>query len=294
MMFTALCVLTRIVVNPLSNVFQKRLAQRGVSPTAVVAGTFALLTVVCVPALWFEAWPTAREFWVNVGFVAVLSAASNVLIVEALKRSDLSLLGPINAYKAVVSLVPGMVLLGEFPGPLGSAGIGLIVLGSYFLVDKRIDEPRQNLFVRFFRERGVQFRFAALVCSAIEAVFYKRALLAATPLTAFVLWCGLGFVLTALAAVWLNDREQRVADRAAMWSQRGTFLLLATTTGLMQLSTSYVFAGMQVGLALALFQTSALVSVVLGRTLFQEQKFWERLLGSLIMVAGAVLVVLNR
>lgn len=292
-MFLTLCLVVRIVANPFSNVFQKRLTQRGASPAMVVAVAFGLLTLVCAPLLAFEAWPRSREFWGNIAVVALLSAAANVLIVEALKRSDLSLLGPINAYKAVVSLLPGLVLLGEFPGPLGAAGIGLIVVGSYFLVDRRLDDPRQNLFVRFFRERGVQFRFAALVCSAVEAVFYKRALLAATPLTAFVLWCGLSFLLTLPIAIRLSDARQRATDRRVLRNGFGTYLLLATTTGLMQLSTSYVFAGMQVGPALALFQTSALVSVVLGRTYFQEGNFWERMLGSLIMVGGAALVVLN-
>jgi hypothetical protein len=48
----------------------------------------------------------------------------------------LSVLGPVNAYKSVISLVPGMVLLGEFPegmvlAGMVLAGMGLIVGGSY-------------------------------------------------------------------------------------------------------------------------------------------------------------------
>jgi hypothetical protein len=38
---------------------------------------------------------------------AALAVAANWLIIEAVRRSDLSLLGPINAYKPWVSLVPG-------------------------------------------------------------------------------------------------------------------------------------------------------------------------------------------
>lgn len=293
-MLPALALIVRILANPFSNVFQKRLTQYGASPAMIIAVAFGLLTFGCGPLLIFEAWPTSRTFWLNMAIVAVLSAAANILIVEALKRADLSLLGPINAYKAVVSLIPGLLLLGEFPGAAATAGIALIVVGSYFLVDRRLDEPRQNVFVRFFRERGVQFRFAALVCSAVEAVFYKKALLAATPMTAFVMWCGLCCLLTAPLAVRLANRDRRAVDRSVLRSHFGTYVLLAVTTGLMQISTSYVFAGMKVGPALALFQTSALVSVVLGRTYFQEGKFWERMAGSLIMMAGAALVVLGR
>jgi drug/metabolite transporter (DMT)-like permease len=73
-----------------------------------------------------------------------------------------------------------------------------------------------------------------------------------------------------------------------------TYLWLATTTGLMQLCTIVVLAGFQVGYALALFQTSTLVSVLLGWRVFREGNIGERLVGSVVMVAGAVLIVVGR
>src|SRR5205823_1778944 len=112
---------------------------------------------------------------------AALAVAGNTLLVQALRLSDLSVLGPVNAWKAVVSLVPGAVLLREVPGPAGLAGIGLIVAGSYALVDR--DGGRRDgtaggrgrgAVARFVTDRGVQFRLAALVLSAVEAVFLKR------------------------------------------------------------------------------------------------------------------------
>jgi drug/metabolite transporter (DMT)-like permease len=73
-----------------------------------------------------------------------------------------------------------------------------------------------------------------------------------------------------------------------------TYLWLATTTGLMQLCTIVVLAGFQVGYALALFQTSTLVSVFLGWRVFREGNIGERLVGSVVMVAGAVMIVVGR
>ena len=46
-----------------------------------------------------------------------------------------------------------------------------------------------------------------------------------------------------------------------------------------------------VGYALALFQMSTLITVFLGYHLFAEKHFVERMVGSIIMVAGAVLVI---
>jgi drug/metabolite transporter (DMT)-like permease len=62
----------------------------------------------------------------------------------------------------------------------------------------------------------------------------------------------------------------------------------------MQLCTIIVLGGFQVGYALALFQTSSLLSVLLGHHVFKEKNILERLTGSLVMVAGAVLIVLAK
>src|SRR4051812_14579958 len=130
---------------------------------------------------------------------ALLAVSGNVLLVYALRITDLSVLGPINAYKSVVSLVLGIFLIRELPTPPGMAGMLLILAGSYFVVDRDLGQPRRNAFVQFFRDRGVQYRFAALLLSATEAIFLKKALLLSSPLTTFLLWCVLGLPIAAAA-----------------------------------------------------------------------------------------------
>src|SRR3954468_10025329 len=105
------------------------------------------------------------------------------MIVRALELSDLSVLGPINAYKSVVSLIPAAVLLREVPGVAALCGIGLIVAGSYGLVERVPKGDAGNVFSRFFRDVGIRYRFGGLVLSAIEAVFLKLALKASSPQT---------------------------------------------------------------------------------------------------------------
>ena len=61
----------------------------------------------------------------------------------------------------------------------------------------------------------------------------------------------------------------------------------------MQLATVYTFGKLQVGYSLALFQLSTLLSVFLGYRYFQESQIRKRLIGALVMSAGAVLVVLQ-
>ena len=229
--------------------------------------------------------------WPNMVVAALFAVAGNVLIVYALSATDLSVLGPINVYKSVVGLILGIFLIGERPTLVGLAGVLLIVAGSYFVMDRSINHPSNNAFVRFFKERGVQLRFAALILSATEAVFLKRAIVVSSPITVFVLWSVLGLLiaLTGVAALlWRDVARQVVILRQA----GGTYALLAIATGVMQLATLLTFRQFHVGYSLALFQLSAIVSVVLGRRYFGEGHFRERLAGSLVMTVGAALIVL--
>lgn len=292
-MLIPLFVVARIVTNPLSNVFQKQLTQRLASPVFIIGVVHALLTVMCLPLLSFltPLKPGAGSaVWVNMVVCACLAVSGNVLLVYALKSTDLSVLGPINAYKSVVSLVLGIFLIGELPTAKGVAGILLILGGSYFIVDCDLAEPRTNAFVLFFRERGVQLRFAALGLSATEAVFLKKAILLSSPLTTFVLWSILGLPV-ALAAILIMLKGHMRDDIRLLQANWRTYGWLAVTTGLMQLTTVLTFGTLQVGYSLALFQMSTLLSVFLGHRYFQERHIRKRLFGSMVMVAGAVMIV---
>jgi drug/metabolite transporter (DMT)-like permease len=292
-MLLSLAIAGRIVANPVSNVFQKVLTRRAADPLFVICVTHGVMSVVCLP-LAVYCLPVLREgFWSNMAAVAVLTVAGNALLVQAVKRTDLSVLGPVNAYKAVVSVFLAMVLLREFPGAVGVAGMALIVAGSYFVVDKNVSEPGENVFVRFFRDRGVQYRFGALFLSATEAVFLKKALLASSPLATFAFWAVLGFgaSIPAVAALIGSRVEQ---DLRGAWRSAGTYAWLAVTTGVMQFCTIWTFGGFQVGYALALFQTSTLLSVFLGYKVFNEGNIVERLVGSVVMIAGAMLIIFGQ
>ncbi|MGE5610077.1 MAG: EamA family transporter [Bacillota bacterium] len=288
-----LVVLLRIVSNPFSNVFQKALTRKTADPLFIIGATHGLLSVVCLPACLVYSRSLSGEFWVNIAICAILAVAGNALIVKAVQLSDLSVLGPINAYKAVVSLIPGMILLHEIPGMGGLAGMALIVGGSYFLVDGNAAGGNRSTFLRLFSDRGVQYRLAALVLSAIEAVFLKMALRVSSPMITFVFWAVLGFGVALAAMVALKGRELRHevdVFRASRWE----YLMLFVTTGVMQLCTLVSFQVLHVGYALALFQTSSIISVILGYRYFQERHIFQRLVGSVVMVVGAALIIGSR
>jgi drug/metabolite transporter (DMT)-like permease len=292
---TALFVLVRIIANPLSNVYQKQLTQRSADPVFIIWAVHTGLTVACVP-VWLA--PGAMvlqrgpELWSTVAACAVLAVAGNALLVVAVRSTDLSILGPINAYKAVLGLILGVVLIRELPTLPGLVGVLMVLGGSSLVVDRSDGRPGRDAFVRFFRERGVQLRFAALALSATEAVFLKKAILLSSPLTTFVLWSTLGAAVAAVAIIALRRRQPLPQQIRILRGETRTYVRLAITTGLMQLATVLTFGALQVGYSLALFQLSALISVFLGYRYFHEERMRTRVAGSLVMTAGAAVIVM--
>lgn len=286
-----LMVVLRVLANPCSNALQKILAGRGIRPLMVIGFAHLGLSLLAIPWLLLHRLPTPSVFWWNLGASAALATLANTLIVYAVHRADLSLVGPVNSFKPVVSLLPGWLLLGERPSLAGLAGIALVVAGSCLLQPPGAGRPSLRGLVA---DRGVQLRVAALIPSAIEAVFLKRALAQATPAEVFVAWSilGLGFVGIVLVAC-------RAVREFGPQISRGTKNLpgitgLILTTGVMQLCTVITLAELQVGYALALFQTSSVITVLLGWAWFGETDFRRRLTAASIMAAGAAVIVLAR
>lgn len=290
-MLAPLAIAARIVANPLANLFQKQLAHARADPLFVVGVTHALLSVPAAGLLAAApVFPSSPDFAIAILAAAILAVAGNTLLVYALEAGDLSVLGPLNAFKPLLSVLLALVLVGEVPTLPGLAGMALIVAGSYGIIERDPAAPRGRAALRFLSGPAVRLRFAALALSATEAVCLKKAILLSSPLFAFALWCLLGFVVAG-AAIVLGYRARVPAQARLFREYPGTYLRLAAATGVMQCATLFAFGALQVGYALALFQLSALGSVLLGHHYFREPDIARRLTGAALMVAGAALIV---
>lgn len=283
--------IVRVVSNPCSNALQKWLAGQGIASTTQLLWVHLGLSLVTLPLLLREPLTVRTPgFWGWCGLSAALAVAANGLIIEALRRSDLSLLGPINAFKPVVSLLPGWLLLGEPLGLRAAFGILMVLLGSLLLTPPRNPgQPGLSLVA----DRGVQLRFLALILSAGEAVTLKRAIRFADPLTVFAAWCLLGLLILLPTAIRSLLRNRQALSGPIRRRQSMAALGLVTTTGLMQSCTLLTLAVFPVGAALAVYQTSSILTVLLGHAVFREPHLRRRLGGATVMAAGAALLVLQ-
>lgn len=322
MLLTILAVFARIFSNAYSNVVQKQLTSHGEPSLKVNCFSYIVLSAVmlpCLPFLGLE--KSGAVFWVPMAASGILAAVGNACLIKALNCGELSVLGPLNSYKVIVSMIVAFFLIGEIPGLRGIIGILLILAGSFVVMQKKQGEP---FSLKMLLRPDIQFRFYAIFCTATEAVFLKKTIAASNPFTSFAMWCILSAVFSTLIyagntilAYIVSHRQEEAAEweesdgfpvyhsgyHDEMWKTvRQAFslsrhslvllLILASTTGMMQFTTNVVFQRMQVSYALALFQLSALLSVFFGGFLFHEKGLRRKLAGSLVMIAGAVLIIL--
>jgi drug/metabolite transporter (DMT)-like permease len=289
-LLTSIAVLLRILSNPVANVFQKTLSVKGHHPLAVNFITYLGLSILCIPFALRVQWSELPSpFWIYAFLGAIVGSLGNGLLVMALQKGDLSVLGPINAYKSVVGIIAGIILLGEIPNWWGAVGTLLIIGGSYFVLDTTDERFSWALLGR----KEIQYRLWAMLLTAIEAVFVKKVILASDVLTAFLAWCSLGAIFSFLLLCFNRQRLTRTAP-ATFTNHLVPFILLILCIGTTQLTTLYVLDHMPVGYALALFQLSTLISVFLGHRFFNEKDIGKKLLGAAIMMIGSVMIILLR
>jgi len=288
MILTSVAIILRVLSNPLGNVFQKQLTNRYNHPLLINFLTFLLLSVFCIiPAIQVRWLELPFEFWKYCILAGIVGATGNGFLVKALQCGDLSVLGPINSYKSVVGIIVGIFLLGEIPNLWGIAGMSLIVYGSYYVLDT-MDE---HFSLALLKRKEIQYRIWAMVLTAIEAVFIKKIILYSSTTISFIVWCWFGaifsFALLFAFKVHLVKEFKRIKIRDLF-----SYFYLVLCIGTMQYTTNYVFDHMEVGYALALFQLSTIVSIFLGYRIFKEKNITKKLIGSVIMVAGSVMIIL--
>lgn len=278
-------VILRILSNPIANVLQKQLTQKGKSPLSVNFVTYFLLSIFCLMFASKVNWLNlSSTFWLYSVSGGLFGALGNAFLIKALQNGELSVLGPINSYKSVVGMIVGVLVLHEMPTLWGIFGVFLIIYGSYFI----FDTLEERFSFQLLERKDIQYRLLALVLTAIEAVFIKKIILESSVLIAFIVWCFFGAAFSFL--LLLASGQDKLSS--IKLKDIGKFFMLIFCIGAMQLSTNYVFNHMNVGYALALFQLSTLFSVGFGHKFFKEKNIRKKFLGAAIMMLGSIIIIL--
>ncbi len=267
-------VLTRIISNSYLNVFQKFLTNKGNKSSVVNFYTYLGLTLISLSLIPFAHLSFNSQIVFNFIIMGLLGAFGNYFIIKALSIGELSSLAPINSYKPVVALIFALFYLKEIPSFTAIFGIFLIVFGTYIL-HNNISSNKKAVF----------YRVLALFFSGTEAVFIKKIIVLTNIPASFILWAVSGLIFSSFFVILPKHKFKIHYEKH--------LILLIFSVALMQYSTNYVFSKMNVSCALALFQLSTLLSVFLGVNIFHEKELKRKIVASIIMIIGAIIIILQ-
>ena len=273
---TIVFLILRILANPFANALQKKIVQKD---SAILSNFYIYLTlsIACLPFC-SEIINLSKETYIYALSAGLFCATGTVCLVKALELGELSVLGPINSYKCIIGMFSAFLLVGEVPSIQGLFGMMLIIYGSKFIFE-------QNEFsFKLFKRKDIQLRFLALLLSGIEAGFLKKVIILSSPQVSFYMWCIFGAFFSFIILILSRKKLSKPTGI-------NKYILVAISLAIMQLSTNIVFKKMDVSLALALFQLSSLITVFIGYKIFNEKNVKKKLLGTFIMISGAILIL---
>jgi len=237
-----------------------------------------LLFIIEIPVL-------TANFWLAMVVGGGLNVITTILYMKALSHSDISLTVPMVAFTPLFLLVTSPVIVGEFPTFAGFVGVILIVLGSYFLNIKEIKKGFWAPFRSLVYEKGPRYMLLVAFIWSITSNFDKMGVKASSPL--FWAVSVNVFIALAMTPIVLLRVRRNAPEMVTRWRKYLPIGLLGAATLIFQMLAINITL---VAYVISIKRTSAVLVVLAGYWFFKEKGTASRLVGSLIMLAGVLLI----
>ncbi len=249
-------------------------------------------------------------FFFLIIFLVPLEITALILYIKAIKSSPLSLTLPFLALTPVFLIPTSFFMLGEQPSKFGLAGILLVTIGAYLLhvhtTYKGILEP----FKAIGRERGSVLMIIVAFIYSITSNLGKMAIQHSSPVffgSAYPIILGAALFPLAFFKIGrqrtlcslrqrgktsLSTRILEVSkgSLAMIVSRPKIFALIGACIALMMINHCIAISLTDVSYMISVKRTSLLFGVMYGALVFKEVNIKERLLGSIVMIVGVILI----
>jgi drug/metabolite transporter (DMT)-like permease len=225
--------------------------------------------------------------------VVVVAALSNNLGVSlnlaALKREDLSYIAPLNAFVPVFTLIIANVYLGESPRRFGVLGVFVVVIGAYIVSLRSMSGGVGAPIKRLVTNSGAKLSIGVAVSYAINTVLVKKLTTEGynsfTSLFAVTLlgWLFLSYVplFKRREIVGLSRADMKIVLLGGLASLAGS---LFHTIAMTKTYASY---------ATGVRRFDAIISIALGWRYLKESDIRYKLIGSVVMTVGTLLMLIS-
>lgn len=223
------------------------------------------------------------------GASVVLNIAANLLFMEAVRISPLSLTVPFLALTPVFTALLGIPLLGEVPGTVELIGVVVVVAGAFQLNAGSAGIRLRTPLAALLGEPGSRLMVLVALCWSLAMPFDKLALAHAdVSVHGFVLSAGVA--LGALALLLLRWSSFSLHVHSRDWQVLGVSVVISVFgLALLLMSLAYLWVAVAETVRRAFGSVAALI---VGRWVFQEPITTAKVVGVALMSAGVAMILL--
>lgn len=280
----------RVLSSVAANTVQKRMLLGRVGLRTTWVWTYLLMLGPATLLACLRWAPLNVAFWFNAVLAGVLDALGNLAMIAALRSTELSIFGPLNAFRPILALLFAWIILGEVPSIAGIAGILVTIIGAAVLLQDESAAGGETRKTPGASHCGMlALRLAGLGLSTVAAVFLKRAASHGSAEATLASW-----TLAGLATMILCSARPETLGRLwpAFVGNRFSLVLHAALFLGMQWLTIRIFQMTLLAYSFAFFQLAIVLQMLVGWQLFREPIFrGRRIAGCAVMGLGTGLIL---
>jgi drug/metabolite transporter (DMT)-like permease len=218
----------------------------------------------------------------------LLTSFSTYAVVKGFEEGDISFVTPLMAFTPVFALIAEFLLLDKIPSFIGLGGVFLTVVGAYILNVKGSISDLLYPIKRLVIDKGSRFMLLGAagfgILSSIDKTGIKF-----VPVQQWLLitYTGSAIILGAIITLtspenWVKLNSRKELSSHFLLGAVGLLMIMAQLEAFKHLLTSYF---------LSIKMTSILLTVVLGWRLFEEELTKTKVVGTILLFAGIILIV---
>jgi len=228
-----------------------------------------------------------QTFWWTFLLSLPITITAYILYLYAIKHSPISLTVPFLAFTPALMILTGFLVLGETINFWGTIGIILIILGSYILHFKKNQLNYLAPFSAFMHEKGSWFMLIVAILFAFAAVIGKKAILHSSPLFfSYYFFLVFNVLILLGLCIWRKNNWQKIKQNSAKGLWLGSLHMIHIS-----------FHGLAIAISTSVYmvavkRSSILFSVILSWYILKEVDIQYRGLGTLLMFAGMLFIII--
>lgn len=275
-----------------SGFFRKKLAN-DISAAMFMWFSYLLIIILLLPFVIPKhdiVWDALIESPIVLVGAAVSLMISTFMNLEALKHEELSYIAPLNSFVPIFTLMIAAIFLNENPPLAGVFGIALTFAGAYMINLKPHRVRWYDPIKHMFTNKGALLSIGVAFGYAVNTVFMKQA--SNKGYDEFTIM----FLITAIGWVFLFYVPfTKRSELKATFSSNKTYLAGATVSSFAgNFFHILAIAGTYASYAVSIRRFDSIISVLIGWRYLKETNIRNKLLGSLIMVLGAIILAIAK